>query len=108
MSNIDMDKIQRINFTLNPRNAFDYEVLEAIEKLKDEGYNVSARIKKLLINDANNIITVNASNDSVVKKSEVKKEIVADNDDEDDNDNVMSGGFDVPIDFSDMPGMGGE
>lgn len=105
MSHIDMDKIQRINFTLNPKNAFDFEVLEAIEKLKDEGYNVSARIKKLLINDANNIITVNSSRDLMVNKSEVKKEIVVDNDNNDDND-IMSGGFDIAIDLSDMPGMG--
>ena len=47
--------IIRINFTLNPSNDIDKDVIEAINKLKNEGYNVSARIKKLLLEDANNI-----------------------------------------------------
>lgn len=80
--------IVRINFTLNPNNDLDREVIEAVEKLKNEGFNISARIKKLLLDDARGVQSVRvapAPTESVKSEIEVKEEANY-NDNEDETD----------------------
>lgn len=86
--------IVRINFTLNPNNDLDKEVIEAVEKLKNEGFNISARIKKLLLDDARGVQTVRVA-PVVVENTESDNIVKEDFDNnEDDNDDIA---FDVDV-----------
>ena len=91
--------IVRINFTLNPSNDLDKEVIEAVEKLKNEGFNISARIKKLLLDDAKGVQSVRVAPTPVAVSTEpVKTESNVKEDDitEDDADNIDDG-FSVDV-----------
>lgn len=86
--------IVRINFTLNPSNDLDKEVIEAVEKLKNEGFNISARIKKLLLDDAKGVQSIVVAPAPVVVSTEPVKtefDVKEDNIVEDDTDNVDDG-----------------
>lgn len=91
--------IVRINFTLNPNNDLDKEVIEAVEKLKNEGFNISARIKKLLLDDAKGVQSVRVVPTPVAVPTEPMKtesDIKEDNITEDDVDNIDDG-FSVDV-----------
>lgn len=91
--------VVRVNFTLNPNNDLDKEVIDAVEKLKSEGFNISARIKKLLLDDAKGVQSVRVAPAPVVISAEPVKtesDVKEDNIVSDNVDNVDDG-FDVDL-----------
>lgn len=86
--------VVRINFTLNPNNDLDKEVIDAVEKLKHEGFNISARIKKLLLDDARGVQSVRVAPAPVSSVENVQTSVVIEEVDNVDN---VDDGFDVDL-----------